>query len=108
MINQIPLPSFLQFSGKKPWETNLADTMQLWKFGDYKNYTSLKLLAACLGIATPKDDIDGSRVKEVYYKEKNLPRIVEYCQKDVIAAAQIFLRFQNLPLLAQEHIFIAE
>lgn len=108
LIHQLVLPSFLQFSGKKPWETNLVDTMQLWKFGDYKNYTSLKLLAACLGIATPKDDIDGSRVKEVYYKEKNLPRIVEYCQKDVIAAAQIFLRFQNLPLLPQENIFIAE
>lgn len=108
LINQLPLPSFMQFSGKKPWETNLIDTMQLWKFGDYKNYTSLKLLAACLGIATPKDDIDGSRVKEVYYKEKNLPRIVEYCQKDVIATAQIFLRFQNLPLLPQENIFIAD
>ena len=108
MVNQLPLPAFLQFSGKKPWETNLIDTMQLWKFGDYKNYTSLKLLAACLGIATPKDDIDGSKVKDVYYKEKNIKRIVEYCQKDVIAVAQIFLRFQHLPLLPSENIFIAE
>ncbi len=108
LINNMPLPSFMQFSGKKPWETNLIDTMQLWKFGDYKNYTSLKLLAACLGIATPKDDIDGSKVKEVYYKEKNLQRIVEYCRKDVIAVAQIFLRFQNLPLLPPENIFIAD
>lgn len=108
MVNHLPLPSFLQFSGKKPWETNLIDTMQLWKFGDYKNYTSLKLLSACLGIATPKDDIDGSKVKEVYYKEKNMRRIVEYCQKDVIAVAQIFLRFQQLPLLPSENIFIAE
>jgi 3'-5' exonuclease len=107
LINELQLPSFMQFSGKKPWETNLIDTMQLWKFGDYKNYTSLKLLAEVLGIATPKDDIDGSKVKEVYYKEKNLKRIVEYCQKDVVAVAQIFLRFQNLPLLPKENIFVA-
>lgn len=108
LIHQQTLPSFLQFSGKKPWETNLIDTMQLWKFGDYKNYTSLKLLAACLGIDTPKDDINGSMVKDVYYRENNLSRITDYCQKDVIAVAQIFLRFQNLPLLPAENIFIAE
>lgn len=108
LINQLPLPSFLQLNGKKPWETNLIDTMQLWKFGDYKNYTSLKLIAAALGIDTPKDDIDGSKVKEVYYKEKNLQRIVDYCQKDVVAAAQIILRFNNLPLLPQANIFVAE
>ncbi len=108
LINQLPLPSFLQFSGKKPWETNLIDTMQLWKFGDYKNYTSLHLLANCLGIETPKDGIDGSMVKDLYYKEQNLKRIVEYCQKDVVAVAQIFLRFQQLPLLPKENIFIAE
>jgi DNA polymerase elongation subunit (family B) len=93
LINQLPLPSFLQFSGKKPWETNLIDTMQLWKFGDYKNYTSLHLLANCLGIETPKDGIDGSMVKDLYY---------------VVAVAQIFLRFQQLPLLPKENIFIAE
>jgi 3'-5' exonuclease len=108
LINALPLPGFLQFSGKKPWETNLIDTMQLWKFGDYKNYTSLNLLANCLGIDTPKDGIDGSMVKDIYYKENNLPRIVDYCQKDVIATAQIFLRFQQLPLLPQENIFIAD
>ena len=108
LINGLHIPKILDVAGKKPWEVRFLDTMELWKFGDYKNYTSLKLLAACLGIATPKDDIDGSKVKEVYYKEKNLPRIVEYCQKDVIAAAQIFLRFQNLPLLPQENIFVAE
>jgi 3'-5' exonuclease len=108
LINQLPLPSFLQLSGKKPWETNMVDTMQLWKFGDYKNYSSLKVIAASLGIDTPKDDIDGSKVKDVYYKEKNLQRIVDYCQKDVVAAAQIILRFNNLPLLPQANIFVAE
>lgn len=108
LINQLPLPSFMQFSGRKPWETNLIDTMQLWKFGDYKNYTSLKLLAACLGVPTPKDDIDGSKVKDVYYKENNLQRIIDYCCKDVITVAQIFLRFQNLPLLPKENIFIVD
>lgn len=107
LINQLPLPSFLQLNGKKPWETNLVDTMQLWKFGDYKNYTSLHLLANCLGIETPKDGIDGSMVKDIYYKEQNLERIINYCQKDVVAVAQIFLRFQQLPLLPDENIFIA-
>jgi predicted PolB exonuclease-like 3'-5' exonuclease len=108
LINGLTLPSFLQLSGKKPWETNLVDTMQLWKFGDYKNYTSLNLLANCLGIQTPKEGIDGSMVKDIYYKQKDLPRIVDYCQKDVVATAQVFLRLQQLPLLPKENIFIAE
>jgi len=108
LINGLTLPSFLQLSGKKPWETNLVDTMQLWKFGDYKNYTSLNLLANCLGIQTPKEGIDGSMVKDIYYKQKDLPRIVDYCQKDVVATAQVFLRLQQLPLLPKENIFIAD
>jgi 3'-5' exonuclease len=108
LINQMSLPSFMQYSGKKPWETNMIDTMQMWKFGDYKNYTSLKLLAASLGIETPKDDIDGSRVKDVYYVDKDIQRIASYCQKDVIAVAQIILRFLNLPLLPAPNIFVAE
>lgn len=108
LILDLALPETLQLSGKKPWETNLIDTMELWKFGDYKNYVSLKLLAAVLGIATPKDDIDGSMVKDVYYVEKNLPRIVTYCQKDVVTVANIMLRFKQLPYLKQENIFIVE
>jgi hypothetical protein len=107
IINELVLPPFLQLSGKKPWETNMVDTLQLWKFGDYKNYTSLKLLAAALGIDTPKDDIDGSIVKDVYYKEKNLQRIVNYCQKDVVTVAQVILRMNNLPLLPAANIFVA-
>lgn len=107
MINGIVLPEHLQLSSKKPWETNLVDTMELWKFGDYKNYTSLNLLASVLGIQTPKDDIDGSMVQEVYYKENNLPRIVTYCQKDVITVANIIMRFKNLPLIGEEAIVIS-
>ena len=80
MIQQVALPEMLQLSAKKPWETNMIDTMELWKFGDYKNYTSLNLLAAVLGIETPKDDIDGSMVREVYYREHDLQRIAVYCQ----------------------------
>ncbi|MCC6287724.1 MAG: ribonuclease H-like domain-containing protein [Chitinophagaceae bacterium] len=106
MINQIVLPDYLQLSSKKPWETNLVDTMELWKFGDYKNYTSLHLLATVLGIETPKDDIDGSMVKDVYYKENDLPRIVTYCQKDVVTVANILMRFKNLPLLEKEQISV--
>lgn len=108
LINNIPLPDYLQLSGKRPWETNIVDTMELWKFGDYKNYVSLKLLAAVLGIATPKDDIDGSMVRDVYYGEQNLPRIVTYCQKDVVTVANIILRFKHLPYLEKENITIAE
>ena len=107
MINQLPLPEHLQLSGKKPWETSLVDTMELWKFGDYKSYTSLKLVAAVLGIDTPKDDIDGSMVRDVYYNDHDLQRIVTYCQKDVVTVANIIMRFKQLALLEKENIFIA-
>ncbi len=101
IINNMAIPAWLDFQAMKPWETNLVDTMQLWRFGDFKNYTSLNLLAACLGVPSPKDDIDGSRVGEVYWQENNLPRIVEYCQKDVVTVAQVLLRFRNLPLMEE-------
>jgi 3'-5' exonuclease len=92
IINNIPIPSLLSMAGKKPWEVNHLDTMELWKFGDFKNYTSLNLLAHTLGIPTPKDDIDGSLVWEVYWKDKDLQRIVTYCQKDVVTVIQVLLR----------------
>lgn len=99
IINQIKLPEKLNLFGKKPWEIAHLDTMELWKFGDYKHFTSLKLLTHILGITSPKDDINGSEVAAVYYKEKNIDRIVTYCEKDVIAVAQLLLRFNNDPLL---------
>ncbi|HTG55408.1 MAG TPA: 3'-5' exonuclease [Niabella sp.] len=95
IINYLPIPILLNIAGKKPWEVNHLDTMELWKFGDYKSYTTLNLLAHSLGIPTPKDDIDGSMVAKVYYEEKNIDRIVTYCQKDVITLAHIFLRFMG-------------
>lgn len=95
LINNIPVPSLLNLSGKKPWEVMHIDTLEMWKFGDYKNYTSLELLAYVFGIKTPKDDIDGSMVAGVYYQEKNLPRIVEYCQKDVATLAQLYLKMKG-------------
>ena len=106
IINNISIPSILNVSGKKPWEVNHLDTMDLWKFGDFKNYTSLNLLAHTLSIPTPKDDIDGSMVWEVYWKEKNLSRIVTYCQKDVVTVAQILLRMMGEPLIRSENIEI--
>ncbi len=103
IVNQLPLPDTLQISGKKPWETtHLVDTLEMWKFGDRKNYTSLKLLAAVLGFPSPKDDIDGSEVGRVYWKEQDLPRIAKYCEKDVLAVVQLFLRFNLKPIL-QDH-----
>jgi 3'-5' exonuclease len=106
IVNGIKLPAALDTSGKKPWEVNHLDTMELWKFGDYKSYTSLLLLATILGIPTPKDDIDGSMVWEVYWKEKNLERIVTYCQKDVLTVAQILLRFKGEKLVPESNVEI--
>ena len=106
IIHQLAIPGLLNMSGKKPWEVNHLDTMDLWKFGDFKNYTSLNLLAHTLDIPTPKDDIDGSMVWEVYWKDKNLERIVTYCQKDVVTVAQIFLRMNREPLIKPANIEI--
>jgi hypothetical protein len=104
LVNKIPLPSILNLYGKKPWEINHLDTMQMWKFGDYKSYTSLNLLAAIFDIPTPKDDIDGSMVGEVYWKEKDLERIARYCEKDVVTSAQVLLRLAGLEVLKEEQI----
>lgn len=106
LINGLDIPCQLHLSGKKPWEINHLDTMDLWKFGDYKNYTSLDLLAAIFDIPTPKDDINGSDVHWVYWKEKDLDRIKTYCQKDVLTTAQLLLRFKRLPLIPEDLITI--
>jgi predicted PolB exonuclease-like 3'-5' exonuclease len=104
IINQIALPEKLNLFGKKPWEIGHLDTMELWKFGDYKHYTSLKLLTLILNIPSPKDDISGSEVCGVYYKEKDVARIAIYCEKDTIAVAQLLLRFNNEPLIEELNI----
>jgi len=106
VINNECIPDLLSISGKRPWEVNHLDTMELWRFGDYKNFTSLNLLAHALNIPTSKDDIDGSMVGMVYWKEKNLERIVHYCQKDVVTMAQIFLRLNREPLIKESNIEI--
>lgn len=104
IINSIELPYKLNLFGKKPWEVPHLDTLDLWKFGDYKSYTSLKLLTNVLGIPSPKDDIDGSEVYRVYYEENNIDRIINYCEKDTIAVAQIFLRLRGNDILTDEEI----
>ena len=104
LINGIKLPGILDTPGKKPWEVNHLDTLELWKFGDFKNYTSLKLLTSIFGIPTPKDDIDGSMIRDVYYEEKNLERIVTYCQKDVMAVARLFLKFKGEDIFDDENV----
>lgn len=106
IILGVPIPSLLQLAGKKPWEVNHLDTMEMWKFGDYKNYTSLNLLAHTLDIPTPKDDIDGSRVWEVFWKEKNIQRIADYCQKDVVTVIQVYLRMNGEKLISEKNIEI--
>ncbi len=99
IINQIEIPNILNIVGKKPWEVNHLDTMELWKFGDFKNFTSLELLAATLNIPTPKDDIDGSQVWTVYWNDNDLERIKTYCQKDIITVAQLILKFRGEDLM---------
>lgn len=106
IINGIEIPQKLQLFGKKPWEIPHLDTMEMWKFGDYKHYTSLKLLAHILGIPSPKDDIDGSEVRNVFYNEGDIERIATYCEKDTITVAQILLRFRNDTLLDDDEILI--
>jgi predicted PolB exonuclease-like 3'-5' exonuclease len=106
LINGLPFPPQLQIAGKKPWEVVHLDTMELWKFGDYKSYTSLNLLTAIFDIPTPKDDIDGSMVGHVYWNENQLDRICTYCQKDVVATAQLLRRYRGEDLIKDEFITI--
>lgn len=105
LINQLPLPKILDIAGKKPWEVKyLLDTLEMWKFGDYKHYTSLKLLAAVFGFPSPKDDIDGSNVGRVFWEEDDLERIAVYCEKDVLAVVQLMLKYKRQPILEGEQI----
>lgn len=108
LINNLPLPEILWLHDRKPWEIKMFDTLSWWKFGDNKNYTSLHLLANVLNIPTSKDDIDGSKVQDVYYIENNLERIVNYCQKDIVVVANIILKFQHLPLLKNEFVIVVK
>lgn len=108
LINELPLPYSLDNAGRRPWEIKHLDTLALWKFGDYKHYTSLELLSSIFGIPSPKDDIDGSMIADVYYNNKDLRRIVDYCQNDVIAVVQLLLRFKNLPLIDESNIVFVE
>ncbi|RMF21786.1 MAG: 3'-5' exonuclease [Bacteroidetes bacterium] len=105
VVHQLPFPNLLQLRGKKPWETQyLLDTMEMWKFGDRKSFTSLNLLAAVLGFPSPKEDMDGSQVGKVYWEEKDLERIAHYCERDVLATVQLFLRYCRLPLIEEENV----
>ena len=106
LINGLCLPKILDISGSKPWEIKdrMLDTLQMWKFGDYKNYTSLELLCAVFNIPTPKDDIDGSQVAHVYYQDKNLERIVRYCEKDTLALANLLMRYKGEDIIPFENL----
>jgi DNA polymerase elongation subunit (family B) len=108
LIHGIPLPEIINLSGKKPWEVkHLLDTLEMWKFGDIKHYVSLDLLTTLMQVPTPKDDIDGSMVGQVYWKEKDLPRIVRYCEKDILSVANLILKLSRQPLLEEDQVIIA-
>lgn len=104
LINNLPLPKMLQIQGLRPWEVKHIDTLDLWKFGDVKNYSSLNLLAHVLGIPSPKDDMDGSQVSKTFYEDKNLKKIETYCKKDVITLARVYNRFAGTGHLNEEDI----
>jgi DNA polymerase elongation subunit (family B) len=106
LLNGIKLPMTLNIAGCKPWDIKHLDTMELWKFGDYKSFTSLALLTTIFGIPSPKDDIQGSQVGAVYWQEGNLERIVNYCQKDVVAIVQLLKRFKGEELIEEENIIV--
>lgn len=107
LINAIPLPAVLNLTGKKPWEVAHLDTMELWKFGDYKHFTSLDLLAALFHIPSSKNSIDGSQVNYVYHHDKDLEKIAEYCREDVVVLAQLFLKLKGYPLIPRTNILTA-
>ncbi|HMO01751.1 MAG TPA: ribonuclease H-like domain-containing protein [Oligoflexia bacterium] len=104
IINNQPLPKILNSAGKKPWEIQHLDTMELWKFGDRKSFTSLNLLATIFGLPNPKDDISGKDVGRVYWQDKDLIRISTYCKKDVLITARVFLRLMGIEDLSEAHI----
>lgn len=108
LINNMPIPQILNLSGKKPWQVPHYDTMDMWRFGDYKHYVSIKLLTHILGVPTPKDDIDGGDIAEVYYRENNLEKIATYCIKDTVALARVFLRFTQQQQLQDKDIVVVE
>ena len=106
-VHGLELPPLLNLGGKKPWEVKyVADTLELWKFGDHKNFTSLDLLAFTLGIASPKESLDGSKVGACYWEENDLEKIKQYCERDVVTVAQVYLRLHNLPLLEETQVVI--
>lgn len=104
IIHNVQIPQKLNLFGKKPWEVPHLDTLELWKFGDFKHYTSLRLLSNVLNIPSPKDDIDGSMVANVFYEEKNIDKIITYCEKDTITVAQILLRLRGEEILTEDEI----
>ncbi len=108
IINGVPLPDSMQLAGKKPWEVNHLDTMEMWKFGDHKNFTSLSLLAAVFGIPSPKNDIDGSMVADVYWKDNDLARIGTYCLQDVFTSAKVFLKLKGIHDMQIEPLYVAD
>lgn len=104
LVNGIPLPALLDLSGKKPWEVSHLDTLEMWKFGDYKHYTSLDLLAALFNIPSSKNGMDGSMVNTVYYEEHNLEKIKKYCLSDVVVLTQLYMRLKSLPSIPEQNI----
>lgn len=104
LVNNVPLPALLDLSGRKPWEINHLDTLEMWKFGDFKHYTSLDLLAAIFNIPSSKNGMDGSQVNTVYYQENNLERIKNYCLSDVVVLAQLYMKLKGLPLIEEQNI----
>ncbi len=108
LVNNLVLPHIFDIAGAKPWEVKdqLIDTLQLWKFGDYKHYTSLSLLCELFNIPSPKDDIDGSQVARIYWEENDLERIIKYCEKDTLAVANLLLKYKGDIIIPFENMVV--
>ncbi len=98
LIHGIPLPACLQLSGKKPWEILHEDTLELWRFGDYKHYSSLDLLANCLDVPSSKTTMDGSQVANAYWVENRLDDIANYCLQDIYTTTMVYLRLKEMQI----------
>ena len=108
LVNGVKIPAILDTAGKKPWEVRHLDTLELWKFGDHKHYTSLDLLASLFNLESPKSDMNGSQVARVYWEDKDLKRIAEYCRRDVLTMTQIMLKFKGENILEDADVLILD
>lgn len=93
LINGIELPAPFDIAHLKPWETQVIDTLTLWKGQSYYSASLINITTA-FGLPSPKDEMDGSEVNEAFHSGK-LDEIATYCEKDVFALANVVLKMRG-------------